>query len=131
MVCLRLFSQLYFFGLDKISDVRAFSDFAAGSQMRVGPQNCPSCNASAVEDASWPDHNAICDLRILHHRIRSDSAIRTDSSLAEQLHERLDGCVCSDFDLRVNHTTRRIEDGHAVGHQLAAFLHSHFLIEFD
>src|SRR6266700_4861641 len=99
--------------------------------MRVGSQHRSSSNASLIKHAAWPDGYTIADLRILHHRIRSDPAIGADASLAQQLHKWLYCRVHADFNFGVNHATPRIEYGHAFIHQLPAFVSPHFLIELD
>src|SRR5580692_944748 len=69
VVGLRSFAQLDLLGFDKIADVRAFSDFAAGAQMGIGAENGSGADAGFFENAAGTDEDAGADLGVANHRV--------------------------------------------------------------
>src|SRR5262249_16859862 len=93
MIRLRPLAQRDLLGLNKVPHGRAFPDFAAGPQMGVRSNDRAGADAGTFHDAAGTDHDAVPNNRIANDGIGANSAISTNSTLAQQLHIRFDDCI--------------------------------------
>src|SRR5205807_3155667 len=113
MVCLRPLPQFDLLGLHKIAHVRAFSDLAARTQVRVRTDDRSGTDAGFIQNGAGTDQDTIADFRVLDHAIRPNAAVASDPGAAQQLHERFNDRVGPHLDIRIDDATLRIEDARA------------------
>src|ERR1039458_8889023 len=129
VVCLRPLAQLDLLGLDKIPHVRALTDLAARTQVRVRSDHCALSDPRLFHDASRSDHDAVANLTIANHAIGAYSTRRSDARLPEQLHIGLDHRVSGNLHIRIDHAGRGTKHCHALRHQLTALRQTHLLVD--
>ena len=124
MVCLRPLPQFDLLGLHKIAHVRAFSDLAARTQVRVRTDDRSGTDAGFIQNGAGTDQDTIADFRVLDHAIGANAAVASDPGAAQQLHEGFNDRVGPHLDIRIDDATLRIEDARAGIHEFAAFRHA-------
>ena len=82
MVGLGAAPQSGLLGLHEIPDMRALANFAFRAQMRIRTENRMRGDLGLVNDATWPDQHAVCDLRVADDAIRANAAARTYAGIA-------------------------------------------------
>src|SRR5579864_8389681 len=121
MVCLRPLPQFDLLGLHKIAHVRAFSNLAARTQVRVRTDDRSGTDAGFVQNGAGTNQDPVADFRVLDHAVRPNAAVASNPGAAQQLHERFNDCVGPHLDIRIDDATLRIEDARAGVHEFAAF----------
>src|SRR5947209_10097571 len=103
--------------------MRTIADVARRSDVRIWPDKGGIANAGLIDDAPVANQSVVADLAIAEHRIGPNPTFAPDSSVSEQLHERLDDRVSADLYLRIDDAGLRSEDRDAVRHEFARFPH--------
>ncbi len=71
VVGLRSLAELDLLGLDKVADVRAFSDVAAGTQMGIGSEDGAGADVGFFQNAAGANEDAVGRFRSRESRSRS------------------------------------------------------------
>jgi len=108
--------------------VRAFTDLASRAQVRIRTDHRRFVDTGAINHASGPDQNAVADLRIADYAIGTNPAVTSDMRRAQNLNERFNGRVRTDFDIAIDYAGLRVKNSDACSHKPLALCSADALI---